>query len=66
MRDFCACVCPHACKMNVCFKYLRKNSQLTRLCWFLGDANDKKEIENLVNNLRVDMGLLVPSSQLVA
>lgn len=34
--------------------------------WFLVDANDKKEIENLVNNLRVDMGLLVPSSQFVA
>lgn len=34
--------------------------------WFLVDANDKKEIENLVNSLRVDMGLLVPSSQFVA
>ena len=65
MCDFYVCVAA-SCNMNVCLQYLRQNSQLTRLCWFLGDANDRKEIENLVNNLRVEMGLLVSSSQLVA
>ena len=44
------CVCLHACDMHV-------------FSWdFVGDLLVKKEIENLVNNLRVFIGLVVPSS----